>query len=284
VSGSTKFPKEILYRAAQLFYMNFIIAIILGILPSFIWLMFFLRKDAHPEPKNMILAVFFLGAIIAPIAAMDGAGFQEEFSLLNFDLSSITFFLLYWFVAVGFIEEFLKYLVVRLLILSHYEFDEPVDAMLYMIISGLGFAALENILVFSSQTMLNKPFIESLALVIFRFFTAVFLHALCSGAIGYFLALSICYSRHQTKLIAIGLILSAIFHGLFDIAITKIYDILIETDGQYNIMFIFWSMVFFVILIGLAIFVIQGFRELKKIKSVCLPDFVLTKSKRAGKI
>ena len=252
--------------------MNFILIIILGILPSFIWLLFFLRRDVHPEPKSMILKVFFAGALIAPIAAFVEIGFQEVFLVdLSLPLESMTFFLLYWFVAIGFTEEFLKYLVVRLLVLSHHEFDEPVDAMLYMIISGLGFAALENILVFSSQTMRETPFVESLLLVIFRFLGAVFLHALCSALIGYFLALSICHTKNQTKLITTGLILALAFHGLFDIAMTKILDILIETSGHYSVALIFWITVLFAILIGLAFFIIHGFKRLKKMQSVCLP-------------
>ena len=44
-------------------------------------------------------------------------------------------------------EEVAKYLIIKIRILRDPEFDEPIDAMIYMIIAGLGFAALENILV-----------------------------------------------------------------------------------------------------------------------------------------
>jgi len=253
--------------------MNFILTIILGLLPSLIWLLFFLKKDAHPEPKSMILKVFFLGALVAPIAAVAGTGFQEV--LLDFNLSptSIVFFLLYWFVGVGTIEEVLKYLVVRFSVLSHHEFDEPVDAMLYMLISGLGFAALENLLILFSQTILNQSLGNALSLILYRFLTAVFLHALCSAFIGYFLALSICNTKNQLKLISIGLGFGAIFHALFDIAITEIGNSLSEPVGKVVISdhqaFVTSSALLLVILIGLAVFVTYGFRQLKKIKSIC---------------
>jgi len=39
------------------------IFILLGLLPSFAWLFFFLKEDTHPEPKKMIALVFFLGGI-----------------------------------------------------------------------------------------------------------------------------------------------------------------------------------------------------------------------------
>lgn len=268
--------------------MDFLIIIIIALLPSTIWLLFFLGKDVHPEPKSMILKVLFLGALVAPIAAFDGTGFQELLLSFNLSSESVVFFLLYWFIGVGMVEEILKYLVVRFLVLSHHEFDEPIDAMLYMIISGLGFAALENILVIFSQTILNQSLGETLSLIVYRFLTAVFLHALCSALIGYFLALSICDTKHQFKLISIGIGLGIIFHALYDIAMIKIYDNLIEIGGKVMILdlnvFIISTVLFLAILIGLAFFVIRGFRKLKKMQSVCLPDFVLTKSKRAGKI
>jgi RsiW-degrading membrane proteinase PrsW (M82 family) len=253
--------------------MNFIITIILGILPSFIWLLFFLRRDAHPEPKSMILKVFFAGALVAPVAALAGTGFQEILLDLNLSSTSAIFLLSHIFFGVALIEEILKYIVVRFLVLSHHAFDEPVDAMLYMIISGLGFAALENILIFLSQTILGQTFGDVLSLLIFRFLTATFLHALCSAIIGYFLALSICNTKSQFRLISIGLGLGILLHGLYDLAVIKIEHSLIEVGGKVVVLdqkiFNIASISLLAILIGLAIFVAQGFRELKKMKSVC---------------
>jgi RsiW-degrading membrane proteinase PrsW (M82 family) len=267
---------------------DFFLIILIGLLPSAVWLLFFLRKDVHPESKSMVLKVFLLGALSAPVAAIEGTGFQEE--LLKINLPDQLFSLIYIFLGIGLIEELLKYLVVRLLVLSHHEFDEPVDAMLYMIISGLGFAALENILVFLSQTILNQPFIEALSLVSVRFLTATFLHALCSALIGYFLALSICNIKNQLKLISIGLVSAAFLHGLYDLSVTKIINdsLIISASGEVGILnyriFIFFSITLFAILIGLALFVNSGFKRLKKMQSVCLPDFALTKSRRTSKI
>jgi RsiW-degrading membrane proteinase PrsW (M82 family) len=266
--------------------MSYPLYIFFGLAPSIVWLLFYLRKDVHPEPKSMILKVFFLGALSAPVAAFAGIGFQEE--LLKFNLSDQLFSILHIFLGIGLIEEFLKYLIVRLKVLSHHEFDEPVDAMLYMIISGLGFAALENILIFFSQTILGRTFGDVLSLLIYRFLTATFLHALCSAIIGYFLALSISNTKSQFRLISIGLGWGVLLHGFYDLAVIKIDHSLIEVGGKVIVLdqkiFNIASISLLAILIGLTIFVIQGLRELKKMQSVCLPDFVLTKSRRAGKI
>ncbi len=48
--------------------MNYIYFTILGLLPSFIWLLFYLRKDRHPEPKTMVLKIFLWGALMGPLA------------------------------------------------------------------------------------------------------------------------------------------------------------------------------------------------------------------------
>lgn len=256
-----------------MFILDFLLITTIALLPSVIWLLFFLKEDVHPESKNMILKVFFFGALSAPAAAFVGIGFQEL--LLEFNLHEELFLILHIFLGIGLTEELLKYLVVRLKVISHHEFDEPVDAMLYMIISGLGFAALENILIFFSQKILNQPFVEALSLISIRFITATFLHALCSALIGYFLALSICNTKNQLKLISTGLISAAFLHGLYDLAATKIINdsLIIMPNGDVGIsdypMFIFFSIILFAILIGLAIFVNSGFKRLKKIKSIC---------------
>ena len=52
--------------------MNLLI-IILGLLPGFAWLLFYLKEDLHPEPKKMLAKVFLVGALSA-IAALGLAG------------------------------------------------------------------------------------------------------------------------------------------------------------------------------------------------------------------
>lgn len=266
--------------------MNFFLIILIGLLPSAIWTLFFLRKDVHPESKKMILKVFFTGVLAAPLAVFVEIGIQEE--LLSLNLSQGLFFFTHLFLGIGLTEEFLKYLVVRLLVLSHHEFDEPVDAILYMIISALGFAALENVLILLSQTILHQPFGETLTLVTYRFLTATFFHALASAVVGYFLALSIYDTKNQVKLISIGLGSATILHGLYDFSVIRIFQSLLEINKEIVVVsysrFIIFSLMLFIILISVAFFVTSSFKKLKKIKSICLPDFVLTKSRRAGKI
>jgi len=242
--------------------------IFFGLTPSFIWLLFFLRKDAHPESNRMILKIFFYGTLITIVAALIEIGILAIPLKNNLIKSpSLLSFIFYQFIGIAFVEEFVKYLVVREKVLNHPEFDEPIDAMLYMIIVALGFAALENILVLLP---LGKPFplLETLTTSLFRFLGATFLHALCSGILGYFLALSFFYSKRQTVLLATGLIIATFLHGLYN-------SFIIKYSPHIYIGITKYLLVPLIILVGAALFVSLGFRHLKKLKSICKPPIVI---------
>lgn len=235
--------------------MSYFFYLIFGLLPSVIWLLFFLRKDVHPESNRMILKVFFYGGLFAILAVLIEIGIYEIISKLAIKISPIFISLLYWFLAIALVEETLKYLVVKKKVLNNPEFDEPLDAMLYMIIAALGFAALENILILY---FLEGPFhfFETFTISSLRFVGATFLHALCSGTVGYFLALSLLETKKRFKLQATGLGIAIFLHGLYNFSIMEI-----EGSLKFGIPVI--------ILIGLALLVSLGFKHLKKLKSVC---------------
>lgn len=219
--------------------------IFFGIAPSIIWLLIFLKKDSHPESNRMILKIFFYGALATIPAAL------VEVGIGSFPIGEI----LYFMVGVALVEEVFKYLVVKKRVVESSEFDEPVDAMLYMIIAALGFAAVENIL---NMFLLLKPqyFFDAFLVGGIRFVGATFLHALCSGLVGYYLALSFLYTKRRFKMIAKGLLIAVLLHGFYDLSIIKI-----EGMAKFIIPII--------ILIFLSIFVSLGFQKVKKLKSIC---------------
>ncbi len=234
--------------------MSYSLFFILGILPSIIWLLFFLREDANPEPNRVIVKVFLLGVVAALLAAAFECCFFEL--TLNLKIPNAIKTLINIFIGVALIEEYFKYLVVRKGAIRDRAFDEPTDVMLYMVIAGLGFAALENTLVFliPSTQPISIPSILSLAL--FRFIGATFLHALASGLIGFFLALSFLRKSHKVKLVAIGISISTFLHGLYNFSI-------IELMGGLKIV------VPAILLLTLAIIVLLAFKKLRDTASVC---------------
>lgn len=192
---------------------------IFALAPSFIWLAFYLRKDAHPEPNRMILRIFLAGMFIA-IPAVYIEHLLEGFLSL-FSLPSTIFLLLYFLFVIALIEEFLKYIVVRIGALRTSALDEPFDVMLYMIISALGFAAFENVLLLFKLVQIYS--ISEVFLVNgVRFVQAIFLHALVSGLFGYFIALSFLRKQFGKWLFMAGLGIATLLHGLFNFYIFTI--------------------------------------------------------------
>ncbi|OWK26917.1 MAG: hypothetical protein US76_02300 [Parcubacteria group bacterium GW2011_GWA2_38_13b] len=190
--------------------------ILIGILPSVIWLFFYLRKDCHPEPNSMVLLMFFAGIFIAPIAVVVELYFGEF--ILNLSLDYFLKSLITIFLTIALTEELLKYLAVRLTILKNPEFDEPIDAMLYLIIVALGFAAAENVITLVRLDTMS----EVAAISILRFWGATFLHTLVSGIIGYHLALSMRRKFWKSKIFILrGFIIAVIIHGSYNYTLIK---------------------------------------------------------------
>ena len=200
----------------------------------------------------MVLKIFIYGMAVTLPAALIEMSFSSFLKSIN--LSSALTLALYFLIGVALVEEIIKYLVVKFGVLKNPEFDEPVDAMIYMIIAGLGFAAIENILILFPLT---QPYLlEKTALAISgRFIGATLLHALCSANIGFFLALSFFKAKNRFPLLAVGFLISIILHGLYNIAITM--------EGWPRFL------ILATILIGLFVIVLAEFKKVKKLLSIC---------------
>jgi len=249
--------------------MHYPFYILLGLLPSLIWLSFYLRKDKHPEPNSMIVKIFIWGILLAPLAII-----LELFLiwLLNptLDFSSLLSrttqngFLKIILAATlipALVEEYLKYAVVKFKVLKNSVFDEPVDTMLYCIIAGLGFAAVENLLILFKISF--PSFGEAFTTIGLRFLGATLVHALASGIVGYWLARGLLYTKERKKLILIGLTIAIIFHSCYNYLTITLFNQ--ETFGQK---IIFLSLIAS-LLIATALLVSYYFRKLKKQQAIC---------------
>lgn len=222
--------------------------ILLGFVPSLVWLSYYLKKDPRPEPRYLVLRTFFLGIVLAPLAIIAQWVFRELAIEINPDFHITTSF--YFFLWAAFIEEAVKFLAVKFIILHNPEFDEPVDAMVYMIAAALGFAAIENILVLFQA--IPNGFYAAIQIWSLRFAGATLLHAVSSAFVGYFLAVAWFYHRHNGKIILAGLGMATFFHFVFNI-------ILLSTNGQPT--GFLYSMIFLIIT---ALVIAALFRKIKK--------------------
>lgn len=219
-----------------------LLLVLSGLLPSLVWILYFLRKDIHPEPKTLITKTFLMGIIISPIAVLFQYWFMDlaqRWPLLAFQAGSSGFFI--W---AAFIEEVVKFYAVRTIVFRNPAFDEPVDAMVYMIAAGLGFAAIENILVMF-RVVGSEGVTMALQVWGLRFVGATLLHALASGLVGYFLALAWFHPKLTNRLIAIGLVFATVFHFTFNILLS-----FSEQLGPYMIIFILGFLVMMALLIS----------------------------------
>lgn len=219
-------------------------AIILGLFPSFAWLFFFLREDSkNPEPRNLIVYVFVAGAAVTLIAIYAELFFQNAITSIGFAVYGAASML-----GLAFIEEFFKFGAVYLTVRKRAEFDEPVDAMIYMVVAALGFAAVENIAAVSGVFKGTASLADIFQITTLRFIGATLLHSLASAALGYYWALGIAKNK-VVKFIAIGLIMATLLHALFN------YLILSFEPEFYPTLF----------LVALALFIFVDFEKLKRV-------------------
>ena len=233
------------------------IFIFFGILPSLTWLFFYLKKDDHPEPKRVILKIFLWGALITLPVFFIQIGLTSL--LENSGLGQMTSSIIYWFLIISFSEELFKYLVVRLKAFNSSDMDEPLDIMLYMVVSALGFSALENVLYMFSpldQTSFNDFISTALLISFIRFIGATFLHTLCSAVIGYAIAISLCDQKNRILEALSGIIMAVVLHGAYDFSIMTL-----EGNLKFAVPII--------IILTLAVLVFWGFERLKKMRGIC---------------
>lgn len=220
---------------------NFISLIIFGSLPSIIWLIFFLHKDSdHPEPKIMILRMFMLGMVITLPAAFIELILSRALEPIH--LNTIIKTAVSFFAIVAFVEEFLKYLIMRGLVMKTGFFDEPIDALIYPIVIALGFAALENILAAFSMPE------NYLSLMVWRFISATLIHALSASIWGYFVA-QVYFFKKPRYFIVLGILLGTLVHGL--------YNLIVSSNNQFV-----FSLFFPILILPLSFLVAMEFKRL----------------------
>ncbi len=228
------------------------IYIVFGLLPSLTWLFYYLRKDAHPEPKKTVLKIFLWGALITLPVFIVQIGLA--YLLARISLGAIANALVYWFLVIAFSEEFFKYLIIKAKVINSPDLDEPLDIMLYMVIAALGFAAVENILylfVPIGQISFNQLINRTVVITIIRFIGATFLHTLCSAVIGYFLAISFCEAKRKYELLVLGIIMATVLHGIYDFSIMTL-----EGNAKFAVPMI--------IMLTLVFLIFSGLEKLKK--------------------
>jgi len=180
----------------------------MAVAPALILVVYYYRQDRRkPEPKGLSVKIFLLG-ILSTIPAI----------LLELAVSTLQDLVSWWrllyylfeaFVVAAVCEELIKLWVVKVVAYNNVHFDEVMDGVVYTIVASLGFACMENILY-----VLDRGW--TVALI--RAFTAVPMHAVCSGMMGYYIGQAKFSSQRAEESILIkrGFWIAVGIHGLYD--------------------------------------------------------------------
>ena len=119
------------------------ILILAAILPVIVIVSYVYSKDQNREPQYLVKRVFWIGVAMAiPAVFLElflESSYSAEFSHNLFGCFCAVY------IGVGLVEEFGKWIVVKMICYRHKEFDEVYDAIVYAVVASLGFACIENI-------------------------------------------------------------------------------------------------------------------------------------------
>lgn len=188
----------------------------------------------------MILKTFLFGAVSVFFALVFQKFYLKILGDFEFFKYSFVSFLIF-----ALIEEVIKFLAVYLAVYKSDFFDEPVDAMIYMMTAAMGFAAVENIFAAAGgaeKGILNLDMV--FGILVLRFIGATLLHALSSMIIGYYWAKNFTRRILDIKYqMLFGLMAAVLLHTFFNFLILKysslaIYPIIFLVIAA---LFIFWD-------------------------------------------
>ena len=190
--------------------MEFLGYAFLAFAPGLFWLWFFVRGRAYrPKPRRLLALAFFLGMLSTlPAAALEFAFLDDDDLDIGADLASVAAAMLF---IVGPVEEFSKFLAVRLGPYRSLYFDEPRDGLVYAVAASLGFASLENlgyIFAFGPEVMVVRAPISTLAHVIFGSFWGIALGLQAHER-----------TRGRALWLLAGLVAGAASHGVFNVLV-----------------------------------------------------------------
>ncbi len=232
----------------------FMIAFAGGVLPALLWLWFWLRADrAEPEPKGLIALSFVAGMLVVyfvlPVQKLIIAVLPAIMHGIDIIALKITFIVppveTVQTLLLAFVEEFGKFAAVFVVAYHTRHFNEPMDAVIYLITAALGFVAMENTL-YILKDIANGGTADILLNSNLRFIGATIVHTASSAVLGLAFAFAF-YGRFSFKVIAgmLGLILATLLHTYFNLSI-------IEAQGTMSILGVFskyWLVIFGIIIL-----------------------------------
>ena len=175
-----------------------------ALVPSLLLMWYFHRRDAFPEPQGVLWTTFGLGVLItvpAAAAALVLDRVAEAFpDPFGYGFASA-------FLGAAIPEELFKLAVLWFYAARHFEFDEPMDGVVYGVAASLGLATLENVLYVAGG---GAP----VAMV--RALTAVPGHAFLGAIMGFYVGQARFDEARRRAYLRRAFAVPVALHGLYD--------------------------------------------------------------------
>lgn len=205
------------------------------------------------QPLRSLVVTFILGVVLAGFAAVVNGMFSFLFALVPVIGPALFFFLV-----VGPIEEFVKWLAVRFYAYRRPEFHAVIDGAVYGAIAGLGFATIENAIYITRVYMTAAEAGSSILPAAIGITSVRSLagpgHVIYSAFAGYYLGLAKFNPESATPIIIKGLLIATLIHGTYNTAVTYLPSV---------IPFSFLSFVAFIVVFD-GVFLYVLYRKLRR--------------------
>ena len=192
--------------------MIFLLILAASIPPILIMLfVYYQDKYEKEEIHHLAIAILIGGLSIFPALYLEQT-ISDHFEI---DLLNHLHTFLYSFFGIALVEELMKALFFLLILYNRKFFNEPYDGIVYSIFVSMGFALFEN-----CTYVFDFGFTTALV----RAFTAVPAHAVFAIILGYYFGRSKFERENRYKLIAIGICLAIVAHGIYDLLILQTFS------------------------------------------------------------
>lgn len=172
------------------------------------------------EPFTLLAGTFILAALFASLAAL-----ANDFFFPAFEVGGVFGLIVFYFVIVGPVEEFVKWLAIRIYAFKSNAFRTVVDGAVYGAAAGLGFATVENLFYILMVYLETAP---AGGTVQTQYAAAVagqraFVgpgHVIFSAWAGFYLGLAKFNPENKMPIIVKGLLIAAFIHALYNSLVT----------------------------------------------------------------
>lgn len=213
--------------------------ILISIIPVLLLALFVYSKDSVKEPKTLLIALFasgFLSAIIVITIDICLSTIIPDFFITE-NYSKYSFYKLFSavFLEIAFIEEFSKWIMIRILGYNNKHFDQLYDIIVYSVFVALGFALIENIFYLIPS---------SISLGLYRAIFSIPAHACFGVFMGIFLGLAKRYEDEDNLLSKVYMVYAVLVPTLLH---TTYNFCLLADSNHFFIVFVIFIVALYIV-------------------------------------